>query len=687
MTWHSRWSTASGAVTALVASVALVVGLAPAARASDLVGASRTMSRTWGVDGHVAAIAPAGPVTIVAGGFGTVLGPAGDSRAVGNVAKFRPSTGTFDNWPVTVDGPVDAVAVDGGTVYLAGDFRHVNGQRRISLAAVSLADGTLLPWSPQANVSVDAVAVGGGYVYVGGAFDTVTDASGDVAAPHLARVGAVDGTVDRAWSQGVAIDGTVRSLLLAADGSAVYVGGDFGAVAGQGSASRLTLLSTGSSPDLVAGFVAGPNNGAYRAPVFALALDGGDLLVGAGGAGGGCTLEDATTGATVWSHHTTGNVVAVAFLGPMSYCGGHFSGSASIDDLSRYKLAEVVTATGDITSFKPRVNSALGVFALASSATALFAGGDFTKVGGVAQPHLGMFVDGSALQPPAPPKNVEARAGDGQVVLIWDRPDTDGGAKIRKFKVYRALGSGRLTLLAKTASTSYVDTDVVNGVPGQPSQTYSYAVRAVSSVGASSPSDTVQAVPQAGLVIAPSAPVDVTANGTLGAAKLAWAPPVTDGGSPVTGYTVLRGTTSGVLSPLAGLSADARSYSDTEVTVGQRYYYAIEAVNEVGAGSPSKQVSASPNTGVPGAPTLSASAADGGAGFLLEWQPSASAGAGPVTAYVLVRDGVRVYRGGATVLEFTDTGVAPGTTYVYKVRAVNAYGSSPWSDAVSVTAP
>ena len=687
MTWRGRWSAvASGAVGALVASLALV-GTAAPAHATDPVGASSTMSWTWGVNGHVSAIVPAGAVTVVAGSFDTALGPSGDTQDVGNVAKYRPATGTFDDWPVTVDGPVEAVAIDGDTVYLGGDFRHVDGQLRVSLAAVSLSDGSLLPWAPRANVSVGALAVGGGYVYLGGAFDTVTDASGDVTAPHLARVAEADGTVDRTWSQGVAIGDVVRALLLSGDGSGVYVGGDFGAVAGQDSASRLTLLSTGPTPDIVPGFVAGANNGTFRAAVFALALNGGSLLVGAGGSGGGCTLQDATSGATVWSHHTTGNVVAVAFLGPMSYCGGHFSGSASIDGLSRYKLAEVDTATGGITSFKPRVNSALGVFALASSPTALFAGGDFTKVGGTAQPHVGMFVDGSALVPPAAPKNLDARAGDGQVALIWDRPDTDGGAKIRKFKVYRALGTGRLTVVAKTANTSYVDTNVVNGTAGDPNQTYTYAVRAVTSVGVSELSASVQAVPQAGLVIAPSAPVDVTATGALGSSELAWAPPVTDGGSPVTGYTVLRGTTSGVVSALVDLPADATSYSDTDVTVGQRYYYAIEAVNEIGPGSPSKQVSASPNTGVPGAPTLSAMPADGGSGLLLEWQPSPNSGASPVTAYVLVREGVRVYRGGATVLEFTDTGVVSGTTYLYKVRAVNAYGSSPWSDAVSVTAP
>ncbi len=677
---------ARASVGAVVAALGLVAA-APMAGATEPVGASSKMAHTWGVNGHVSALAVAGPVTIVAGSFDTALAPSGESQDVSMVAKFRPATGTFDAWPVTVDGPVDAVAVDGDTVYLGGDFRHVDGALRVSLAAVSLSTGALLSWAPQANVRVDALAVGGGNVYLGGAFDTVTDAAGDVAAPYLARVSTTDGSVDRTWSQGVVLDGQVRSLLLNGDGSGLYIGGDFGPVAGMPASSRLTLLSTGSTPDVDPGFASGPNNGTSRAPVFALALAGGNLLVGAGGAGGACTLQDAATGATLWSHHTTGNVVAVAFLGPMSYCGGHFSGSASFDSLTRYKLAEVATATGDVTSFKVRVDSALGVFALAGSATALFAGGDFTKVGGTLQPHVGMFVDGAALVPPDPPKNLQAHAGDGQVVLTWDRPDTDGGSKIRKFKVYRALGSGRLTMLAKTKSLSYVDTDVTNGTPGDPAQTYTYAVRAVTKAGVSAKSATAQAVPQAGLVIAPSAPVDFAAVGSLGAAELTWGPPVTDGGSPVTGYVILRGTTSGVLSPLANLAADATSYMDTDVTVGARYYYAVAAANSVGTGSLSKQASASPNSGVPGPPTLSAIPADTGPGLLLEWQPSPITGASPVTAYVLVRDGVRVYRGGSSVLEFTDTSVVSGTSYLYKVRAVNAFGSSSWSDAVTITAP
>ncbi len=673
-------------------AVVLVVGLASAAaagqagpaRAADLVGASESMSRTWGVNGHVAAIAPAGPVAVVGGDFDKVLSPSGDERVVSSVAKLRPATGTFDDWPVTVDGPVSAVAVDGDTVYLGGDFRHVDGALRVSLAAVSLADGSLLPWAPTANIAVEALAVSGGDVYIGGRFSSVTDGQGTAAVSYLARISSA-GVLDRDWSTAVTLTDRVRSLLPKADGTGIYVGGDFGAIGAAGYAARLTLLSTGATPTIDPVFRSGTTNGSGHAPVFALALDGTSLLVAAGGSGGGCTLQDASTGVTRWSYHTTGNVVAAAFLGPMAYCGGHFSGSGSFAAYSRDKVAEVVTATGEITSFAPSVNSALGIFALAGSPTALLAGGDFTKVGRVPQPHVGMFVDVSAVRAPGQPGHLGARSGDRQVILSWDAPDTDGGAPVRTYKIYRARGSGAFGLLAKTKALSYLDAAVVNGTPGDPASTYRYFVLAVNPAGAGAASDTVGALPLAGQLITPSAPQDLAAVGELGVSSLSWTAPLSDGGSPITSYVVLRGTSSQMLAPLATLAPTATAYSDTAVVVGTRYYYAVVAVNAVGPGVPSKEASAMPNTGVPGAPTLAGSVV--GTGVHLLWQPSSNSGASPVTKYILTRDAVRILVADAATFDHTDLAVASGHTYTYRVKAVNAYGASAWSDLVVVTLP
>ncbi len=676
-----RGPSSIAAFAAAVVVTLTSVAAGPAAAAPG-TGASAKMARTWGVSGRVLALAPAGSTVVVAGSFDQLLGPGGDQRVVSSVAKFRPATGTFDPWPVTVDGPVSAVAVDGDTVFLGGDFRHVNGELRISLAAVSLSDGSLLPWAPQANVAVGALAVDGGEVYLGGTFTTVTDATGPVAAPYLARVG-TDGVVDRTWSTAIALDAQVRSLVPTTDGTGIYVGGDFGPIGGAGYAAHLTLLSTGATPDIDPVFRSATTNGANRAPAFALAVDGDALLIGAGGSGGGCTLQDAATGANRWTYHTTGNVVAVAFLGPKAYCAGHFTGSASFGTASRKKIAEVTTSTGQVTGFAPSVNSALGIFALAGTPAALFAGGDFTKVGSTTQPHLGLFADKAAILPPTAPGDVMARPGDGQVVLRWDPPSTDGGSKITSYKIYRARGSATPRLLAKTKGLSYLDAAVVDGTPGDPTATYTYYVQPVNKAGAGAPSATVQAVPQTGLVIVPSAPQDFVAQGTLGAATLSWSGPVTDGGSQVTAYVISRGIGSGQLSPLTTLAGNASGYTDGDVVVGTRYYYTVAAVNAAGTGIVSKEASATPNTGVPGAPSLTATPS--ATAVLLEWVPSPIAGASPVTKYILIRDGVRVVSASATTFEFTDAGVVTGHTYQYQVKAQNSYGSSKWSDAVVVT--
>lgn len=577
---------------------------------------------------------------------------------------------------MAVDGPVNAIAVDGDTVFLGGDFRHVNGQLRISLAAASLSTGALLPWAPKANVHVDALAVSAGQVYLGGAFTTITDGTGVYPAPYLARVSEVDGTLDQAWGSGVSLPAMVRSLLLNVAGTAIYVGGDFGPIGAAGYASRLTLLSTGTVAAIDPTFRSGPNNGTGRAPVYALALDGNTLLIGSGGSGGGCTLQDATTGVSRWSHHTNGNVVSVASLGPQSYCGGHFSGSNAFNGLTRTKIAEITTSTGAITAYAPSVNSALGIFALAASPTALFAGGDFTKVGSTSQPYFGFFADSSAVTAPPIVPNVSAIPGSGQVILTWDTPSTDGGAKITNYKIYRA-SSGKYTLLAKTANASFLDTAVANGT------TYSYYIQALSSAGTGPSSATATATPVDGLVIAPPAPQAFAAVGTFGAAALSWSPPVTDGGTPLTAYQIYRGTDPASLMPLASVDPSTLAYPDSAVVIGTRYYYAVAAVTSFGTGVRSKQASAMPNSGVPSAPDLTA--APSATSVLLEWVPSPNSGASPVTKYILVRDGVRIANASSTTFEYTDTKVVAGLTYSYQVKAQNSYGSSKYSDAVAVT--
>ena len=58
----------------------------------------------------------------------------------------------------------------------------------------------------------------------------------------------------------------------------------------------------------------------------------------------------------------------------------------------------------------------------------------------------------------------------------------------------------------------------------------------------------------------------------------------------------------------------------------------------------------------------------------------------PITKFVLLRDGVRLFstKNGAT-FQFVDQTVTAGTLYRYQVKAVNAVGSSNFSNTVMIT--
>ncbi|MGL5850603.1 MAG: hypothetical protein ACRCZD_07430, partial [Phycicoccus sp.] len=453
----------TGAATVLGALVA-----GPVAAAEPL-GATTWMVRSWGVDGRVSELVPTPRGVVVGGSFSTALGPAGQSRPSRGVALWDPETGAFVDWPVQVAGEVLAAAVDGDTVYLGGDFTAVNGAARRNLAAVSLGTGALLTWDPRAFGAVETIAVRASSVYVGGAFDQIQDGTATTAAARVARIGA-DGALDRTWTASIAADERVRVIRPAAHTGGVYVGGDFTSLFGTSALGRLALVGTGATAVPDPTFRSGANNGRNRSPVFDVDLAGGSLVIASGGGGGGCTRQDAVTGRTVWSYRGTGDIVAARVLGPNAYCAGHFNGTASFNGLDRNKIAEIDLASGVVGAFAPRVNSALGVWALASTPTALVAGGDFTKVSQSFQPHLGAFRDLSALAPPGAPVGLSAVPADRSVTLQWGHPDTDGGAKIGRYIVLRENGTGQFVQVGNTAATTFTDIGLTNGVE------YRYAV-------------------------------------------------------------------------------------------------------------------------------------------------------------------------------------------------------------------
>jgi autotransporter-associated beta strand protein len=169
----------------------------------------------------------------------------------------------------------------------------------------------------------------------------------------------------------------------------------------------------------------------------------------------------------------------------------------------------------------------------------------------------------------------------------------------------------------------------------------------------------------------PPPPIGLTANYSSNQVVLQW--------NAVTGatyYNVLRSTnSSGLFTTIASLAAT--NYTDTGLANGTIYYYVVDAVNSNGASANSSQVSV---TGPPLTPTgLNATA--GYAQVSLSW--SAVIGASSYNVLRSTNSGAETIVGTTTTPNYTDTGLASGTTYYYEVSAVNNSGQSANSSEVA----
>ncbi len=177
--------------------------------------------------------------------------------------------------------------------------------------------------------------------------------------------------------------------------------------------------------------------------------------------------------------------------------------------------------------------------------------------------------------------------------------------------------------------------------------------------------------------IGPGVPVIGAATPGNGQASIAFQPPVSQGSTPITGYTVSCNpnafTATGTVSPI----------NVTGLINGTEYTCAVAATNIYGTSASSASVLVMPAPIRPGAPTIGA-ATPGNMQAFIAFTPPASDGGSPITAYTSTCN-PGALTGTAAHSPVNVSNLVNGTLYSCSVVATNAVGTSVASATIAVT--
>lgn len=306
---------------------------------------------------------------------------------------------------------------------------------------------------------------------------------------------------------------------------------------------------------------------------------------------------------------------------------------------------------------------------------------------------------GTIYTKPTAPRNVIAEPGAGSLVVGWDPPAQDGGARIGSYLVEYATNAAFDNAKTRTVSGSASTATLGSLAPGT---TYYIRVTAVSSLlslGSSPHSSTVTATTVAIPAIPDPLVVSPGIYASTGVAiDMRWSEPGT-GGVP-TAYTVEYSTSSGFTAAATKRFTVTANYQWASIRVGLKpatqYYVRINAKNSAGV-SPWSVVRRPVTADVPLPPANVKATADV-ASFTATWDPSAGVSSGRILSYTVsyainadFSDAMTVKvpanSDGTVPTTLTVPGLDDNTTYHVRVSAANAVGTSGYGTPTTVTTP
>jgi fibronectin type 3 domain-containing protein len=264
----------------------------------------------------------------------------------------------------------------------------------------------------------------------------------------------------------------------------------------------------------------------------------------------------------------------------------------------------------------------------------------------------------NAITVPATPADAKATGVSNSRIVITCNA-VNGAAS---YKIYRSsVDTGVFAPAGSGAGDTLFDTSL------SAATTYYYKISAVNSSGESRPSAVFNSI---------TFPFNISAaTVTDSSITLIW-PPANRAAS----YKVYRSAVDTGAFPLFD-SVATDTFSDTGLAAGTTYYYKISAVNDSGKTGPPASLTASTITRAPAGVNASAVSSSR---IAITWP--AVTGAATYNVYRSTVDtGTYSAIGSVAADTFSDTGLAAGATYYYRISGVNSSGESEKSAPVRAT--
>ncbi|MDR3122963.1 MAG: fibronectin type III domain-containing protein [Treponema sp.] len=265
---------------------------------------------------------------------------------------------------------------------------------------------------------------------------------------------------------------------------------------------------------------------------------------------------------------------------------------------------------------------------------------------------------------PSAPSGVQAAASslDGSITVSWLALSI-----VSSYKLYRSTDFGATYAeLDANASSPYRDSGLSAG-------TYYYKVSAANAIG-----ESPRSAAAAATLSPPSTPggVQAAASSLDGSITVSWSKL-----STASSYKLYRSTDFGAT--YAELDANASSpYRDSGLSAGT-YYYKVSAVNAIGESPRSAAVSAA--FSAPSMPVGVRARIAVNGNVIVTWDAVSNASSYKMFRSLNASSGFNEKAAGIAETTYTDTDLLEGTTYYYKVSALNISGESSQSALASIT--